>query len=300
MFYIVILCITFLSSVGCTQARERYGKEEINSISSMGSVQLTGTHVLGSLSSLGSATLKNAHIDGNVAIAGSLDATNTQLKKSTNVSGSADVDDSVFESTLSVSGSLRARNLKGQSIHVGGRATLKSSDIEGDASIGGSLVATDTECNALVVSGSAEMSKVTVKGSATISGHFESEGSNFQDELFLASRKAILDSTTTQAITISKISKCSGSQVRNARINNVYIYDNVYFTDGNKIHCDGQDCHVLEEDLSNECVLAEQVVELRNDTKVNGPITFESGKGKVIVDATSSFTEVIGGTIERS
>jgi hypothetical protein len=171
---------------------------------------------------------------------------------------------------LNHSGKLLVKKIKvTDSTLVNGALEAVDSNFNKDTVVNGNIDAKSSSFNELTINGGVKFKDVSTAGKAVINGKVDLDHSKFDDTLNVNGHISAKDSNFAKMVTL----RSSEAQFENCHLDNVTV----------------------QKSTSDPV----QTIKLKN-TKVSGSITFESGKGIVEQDSSSTIDgKVTGGTVQK-
>lgn len=168
------------------------------------------------------------------------------------------------------SGRLLLRKIKViESTIVNGYLQVENSDLNQQTVVNGHIKAKDSKFNELTVNGDSDLTNDVVRGTTSINGKLDLDHTQFDASLTVFGHLKAKDSTFKKTVTVNN----NNTDLENCNLEDITIQKG-----------DGKQAQTLN----------------LKATKVSGNVVFESGKGVVNMDSSSSVGgKVTGGTVNK-
>ncbi len=220
--------------------------------------------------------------------------------------GKTELDHVTVQGKTQVFGKCKIKNSQLNTLKVQGRTNIINTSIQGAASVQGMTEIANSQLNKLKVQGKLRISESIVKGKLKAQGKFQAIQTNFIGQVHTMGHFRAQDAAFQQEVHIVgniHAYQTSFANTLTAVTQEIILHDtttqDVYIKDSkNEIKKWGKKYKFLSflADKQDE----PQLVTLSGQTIIQGSITFENGKGMVVLgDGAQIKGEVIGGTIKQ-
>jgi hypothetical protein len=211
----------------------------------------------------------------------------------------------IVEGDTEVQGYLQATESTLNTLHVQGRAVISNTMLQVDAIIQGHTIINDGQVNSLTVQGKFFISGSTVKGLVDTQGKFEAISTTFQDKVTTMGLFEVKDAIFQKEVATSgktvAIDTCFEATLTTIA-EKILLHDvDAQDLSINKPEEDGyKNCKQCCENCKKRSSKEPQIVTLSGKTIIHGSITFESGKGIVLLGEEAKIEgKVVGGTLQK-